>query len=108
MSLEEAILERVRHLPPAKQEEVLRFADGLQRQPGVKPVRTSDRTRETRWIRDNRSAYTDQWVAVEGDRLIAAGVDGREVFAAAKAEGIESPFVVHILPEDSLPFVPGW
>jgi hypothetical protein len=68
----------------------------------------SRRTRETRWVRDNRSAYADQWVAVEGDRLIAAGADARTVFAAAKAEGIESPFVMHILPEDSLPFVPGW
>jgi len=108
MSQEEAILDRVRHLPPAKQEQVLRFADGLQRQPAVRPVRTPDRTRETKWVRDNRSAYADQWVAVEGDRLIAAGVDARTVFAAAKAEGIDSPFVVHILPEDSLPFVPGW
>ena len=108
MGLEEAILDRVRHLPPAKQEEVLRFADGLQRRPAVRPVRTSDRIREMRWIRDNRSAYADQWVAVEGNRLIAAGLDARTVFAAAKAEGIESPFVVHILPEDSLTFVPGW
>ena len=108
MSLEEAILDRVRHLPPAKQEEVLRFADGLQRRPAVRPVRTPDRTRETKWVGDNRSAYADQWVAVEGDHLIAAGPDAREVFDAAKAEGIETPFVVHILPEDSLPFVPGW
>jgi hypothetical protein len=83
-------------------------ASGSQSRPTVRPVRTSDRTRETRWIADNRSAYADQWVAVEGDRLIAAGVDARTVFAAAKAKGIESPFVVHIPPEDSLPFVPGW
>jgi hypothetical protein len=33
MSLEEAILDKLRHLPPSKQEEVLRFADGLRRQP---------------------------------------------------------------------------
>jgi hypothetical protein len=45
---------------------------------------------------------------VEGDRLIAAGLDARTAFAAAKAEGIESPFVIHIPPEDPLPFVPGW
>jgi hypothetical protein len=45
---------------------------------------------------------------VEGDRLVAAALDAREVFLAAKAEGIAIPFVVHILPEDSLPFVPGW
>ena len=86
----------------------LRFADGLRRQPAARPVRTPGRTRETRWVRDNRSTYAGQWVAVEGDRLVAAGVDARTVFAAAKAEGIESPFVVHIPPEDSLPFVPGW
>jgi len=30
MDLEEAILDRVRRPTPAKQEEVLRFADGLQ------------------------------------------------------------------------------
>ena len=108
MSLEEAILDRVRRLPPAKQEEVMRFADGLQRQPAVRPVPTPGRTREAKWVRDNRSAYADQWVAVEGDCLIAADVDARTVFAAAKAEGLESPFVVHILPEDPLPFAPGW
>jgi hypothetical protein len=61
-----------------------------------------------KWITDNRSAYAGQWVAVEGDRLVAAASDAREVFLAAKAEGIAIPFVVHILPEDSLPFVPGW
>jgi hypothetical protein len=108
MSLEEAILDKVRHLPPAKQEEVLRFADGLQRQPTPREVPARDRQREMKWIADNRSAYAGQWVAVEGDRLVAAAMDARKVYIAAKAEGIEIPFVVHILPEDSLPFVPGW
>jgi hypothetical protein len=49
-----------------------------------------------------------QWVAVEGDRLIAADPDALKVYAAAKAEGIQSPFLVHIVPEDPLPFVGGW
>ena len=108
MSLEEAILDKLRHLPPSKQEEVLRFADGLQRQPIPRAVPARDRKREMKWIADNRSVYAGQWVAVEGDRLVAAALDAREVFLAAKAEGIAIPFVVHILPEDSLPFVPGW
>src|SRR2546423_1778788 len=107
MSLEEAILEKVRHLPPAKQEEGLRFADGLKRQPTPRMVPARDRTREMKWIADNRSAHAGQWVAVEGDRLVAADTDARKVFMAARTEGIEIPFVVHILPEDSLPFVPG-
>ena len=47
-------------------------------------------------------------MAVEGDRLIAATVDPLNVFAAAKAAEIQSPFVVHVLPEGPLPFIPGW
>ncbi|HEV3197922.1 MAG TPA: DUF5678 domain-containing protein [Bryobacteraceae bacterium] len=108
MSLEEAILDKVRRLPAAKQEEVLRFADGLQRSASVRMVPSRDRTDEIKWIDDNRAEYADRWVAVEGDRLIAAGIDPLKVFAAAKAEGIEIPFVVHVIPDDPLPFVPGW
>jgi hypothetical protein len=107
MSLEEAILDKIRRLPPAKQEEVLRFADGLQRT-AARMVPARDRSQEMKWIDENRAAYVDQWVAIEADRLIAAGVDPLQVFAAAKAEGIGTPFVIHVLPEDPLPFVPGW
>ena len=107
MSLEEAILDKVRRLPPVKQERVLRFADGLQQQAAARFVPARNRSREMAWMDENRSAYANQWVAVEGDRLIAEGADPQKVFAAAKAEGIESPFVVHVLP-DAQPFVPGW
>ena len=108
MSLEEAILDKVRRLPPAKQEEVLRFADGLERNAASRRVPSRDRSSEMKWLDENRAAYADQWVAVEGDRLIAANVDPLNVFSVAKAAGIQTPFVVHVLPEDSLPFVPGW
>ncbi len=108
MSLEEVLLGKVRRLPPAKQAEVLRFADGLQRNSEARMVTSRDRTKETKWINEDRAAHADQWVAVEGDRLIAAGIDSLRVFAAAKEQGIRTPFVVHVLPEDPLPFVPGW
>jgi hypothetical protein len=61
-----------------------------------------------RWLDANRKAYADQWVAIEGDRLVAANVDPLQVFSAAKAAGIPTPFVVQVLAEDPLPFVPGW
>jgi Family of unknown function (DUF5678) len=108
MSLEEAILDKVRRLPPSKQEEVLRFADGLERNAAARKVPSRDRSSEMKWLDANHTAYADQWVAVEGDRLIAANVDPLKVFSAAKAAGISTPFVVHVLPEDPLPFVPGW
>ncbi|MFN0104226.1 MAG: hypothetical protein ACKV2U_19340 [Bryobacteraceae bacterium] len=108
MSLEEAILDRVRRLPLTQQEQVLRFADGLQREPVVRMVPSRDRRREMTWIKENRAGYADQWVVVDGDRLIAANADGHKAFAAAKAAGIDVPFLVHVLPEDPLPFVAGW
>jgi len=72
MSLEDAILDRVRRLALARQEEVLRFAEGLQRRATAPMVPSRDRSREMKWIDDNRTSYADQWAAVEGDRLIAA------------------------------------
>jgi hypothetical protein len=108
MSLEEAILEKVRRLPPAKQEEVLRFANTLQHRSPVRMVPSRDRGREIAWLAENRAKYADQWVVVEGDRLIAADADALKAFAAAQSAGIEVPFLVHVLPEDPLPFVPSW
>ena len=108
MSLEEAILDKVRRLPPAKQEQVLRFADGLQQQGSIRMVPSRDRRLEMAWIQENRTRYADQWVVVEGDRLIAADPDGHKAFAGAKAAGIEVPFLVHVLGDDPLPFVAGW
>ncbi len=108
MGLEEAILDKVRRLPPAKQEEVLRFADGLERNVTARRVPSRDRPSEMKWIEENRAAYADRWVALEGNRLIAASVDPLKVFAAAKAAGIQTPFIVHVLLEDPPPFVPGW
>jgi hypothetical protein len=108
VSFEEAILDKVRGLSPSKQEEVLRFADRLQQTATAATAPCADRTGEMKWIDENRAAYADQWVAVNGDRLIAAGTDALKVFAAAKSEGIQVPFVVHVLPDDPLPFVPGW
>jgi hypothetical protein len=108
MGLEEAILDRVRRLTLADQEQVLRFADGLQQGAVTRRVPSRDRRREMDWIRENRATYANQWVVVEGDRLIAADVDGHRSFATAKAAGIDVPFLVHVLPEDPLPFVPGW
>lgn len=108
MSLEEAILDKVRRLPPAKQEEVLRFADALQHRspPKLSPCR--DRSREMRWLNENRAKYANQWVVVDGDRLIAADPDGHKAFVAAKTAGIETPLLIHVLPEDPLPFAPCW
>ena len=86
----------------------MRFADGLEHRSPVRMVASRDRSREMEWLKENRAKYADLWVVVEGDRLIAADVDGHKAFAAAKAAGIEVPLLIHMLPEDPLPFAPCW
>jgi hypothetical protein len=58
--------------------------------------------------KSDRAEYAKQWLAVGDSRLIAADHDLLKVYAAAKPEGVLVPFVVHVLPEDPLPFVSGW
>lgn len=105
MTIAEAILEEVRELPVAKQEEVLRLVRGL-RQPAASDY--NDRAREMRWIRENRAAYLNKWVSIEGDRLIMADDDAMTVYNAAKAQGIETPFVAHLYVEDDVPLIGQW
>jgi hypothetical protein len=90
MSLEETILDKIRRLPQEKQEQVLRFADGLHNQAALRMVSSRDRTREMRWINANRGGYLDQWVAVQGDRMIAADKDPLKVYAMARAEASQA------------------
>ena len=108
MTLEEAILHKVRGLPPEEQAVVLRFADQLHRGNGTRMVPARDRTREAAWLAQHQEAYAGQWVAVEGDQLLASGPDPLPLYAAAKQQGVQTPFIVHVLAEDPLPFVPGW
>jgi len=108
MSVEEAILDQVRRLPPAKQEEVLRFAEHLRCPSEVKIVPYKDYKKEMAWLAANRSKYPNLWVALDGDRIIAADPDVLKVHEAAKAQGIDDALLSHILPDDGLPFIGGW
>lgn len=46
---------------------------------------------EMRWIADHSHQYAKQWVALDGDRLIAASPNHDEVAAAVDADGANSP-----------------
>jgi hypothetical protein len=65
-----------------------------------------NRDREMRWISEHRLGYRGEWVALAGDRLIAHGVDGDPVYAAARAEG-GVPFLFRC-PDDDLPSAGGY
>jgi hypothetical protein len=79
----------------------------------TQPTPTSLKEREVRfqrslqWLEENKVAYLGQWVALDGDRLLAAGTDGKQVYAEAVAAGVAVPLLQQINADDDLPFG-GW
>ena len=65
---------------------------------------------EMRWLSEptNREKYGGQWVALRGEKLLANGPVAREVYAAARAAGMEIPFVEMVDAPDARPFIAGW
>ncbi len=59
-----------------------------------------------KWLDEHSQDYMNQWVCLEGDKLIAHSEDGRDLYQIAKDAGIEIPFIHHIV-EEKYPFG-GW
>jgi len=60
-----------------------------------------------KWLDEYSAEYMNQWVCLEGDRLIAHGADALEVHRIAVEQGIESPFLHHIV-EEPTHHIGGW
>ena len=58
------------------------------------PVR--DFSREHAWLKKHRDEYDGQWVALNGDKLIAAGFDGKEVARKARELGSNGAFITFV------------
>lgn len=64
-----------------------------------------DRTREFAWIEEHKREYAGQWVALDGDRLIAASPDRLDISAAIKAADSKRPLIHRISSPDDLPYI---
>jgi hypothetical protein len=67
----------------------------------------NDESKELRWLKEHRHEYMGQWVALDGDRLVAHGTNAREALQAAREAGVKAPFIEQIFPTDDMPYV-GW
>ena len=45
---------------------------------------------ERAWIEAHREEFLDQWVALDGNNLVAHGTDARAVYDEARAQGVDS------------------
>ena len=62
---------------------------------------------ELRWLDQHRQEYVGQWVALQGDRLLAHGMSARDVYDEARGQGVDVPSVLRIELPDEWPFG-GW
>lgn len=65
----------------------------------------TDRTREKEWVKAHRHEYAGQWVALDGDRLVAASPHRMEISAAIKADSGKRPLILRIPSPDDLPYI---
>lgn len=70
-------------------------------------VEVIDCSRELRWVKEHRPEYVGQWVALDGDQLLANGPVAQEVYDKARGLGVQVPTVLRIEASDELPFG-GW
>lgn len=108
----EMIVEQIARLSPeerAKVQEQLNFltnsAPGSRRSGRLKPMPMPDGKQELKWIAEHRREYAGQWVALDGDRLIAHRTDHSQVWAAAEADGEYLPLCIFIEEPDAPPFI---
>ena len=107
----ETILQQIGQLPSAEQFR-LRHLWNQQRVQAVpepferslSPIPVPDYSAAEQWLDEHAREYTGQWVALDGNRLIAHGADARAVYAAAKADGAYLPLVELVEAPDAPPF----
>lgn len=105
------IIKSIAQLPAAEQERIRRWLEDKEATSGEghdsqAPANRS--VKSLRWLHQNQEKYCGQWVALNGDRLIASGPTAKEVYSKAKAVGVEIPFVELVADPEQVPSTGGW
>ena len=99
------IVEEAKKLP-AEERRRLRIALESLDPSGEAAPSSSRHAQERAWIQAHRKEYLGQWVALDGDRLVAHGADARSVYLAAREAGISPPHIERVEREEE-PFAGG-
>lgn len=103
----ETVLQQITALPRDEQLRLERLLEQWCRERASAPVKPPrdqrlpprpmpDSSREMQWLADHARAYAGQWVALDGDRLIAHSPDYKEVFATTDADGAPLPLITFV------------
>ena len=105
------IIKSIEKLPAAEQERIRQWLEDKGAMTGERhgsQAHANRSAKSLRWLDENREKYPWQWVALDGNRLIANGPTAKEVYSKAKAEGFEIPFVELVTDQEPVPSTGGW
>ena len=105
------IINSIEQLPAEEQERIRRWLEDKRATNGDghdSQAHDNRSAKSLRWLNENREKYSGQWVALDGDRLIASGPTAQEVYSKAKAEGVGIPFVELLTDREPVPSTGGW
>lgn len=112
-TLENAI-EIINALPMPDREKLLDWVEEEKRKKLEKEIKNSRLKDEQekfrlamKWIQTHREEFDGQWVALDGETLLAHGADGKKVHAQAQAEGVKTPLMHRVSVKETEPFG-GW
>src|SRR5262249_32421060 len=108
----ELILAEIAALPPEEREKLRAMLNRRSpltsneaQQSGFIPIfDTSNPAPSLRWIEEHRAEFAGQYVALDGDRLVAHSSDPHEIIAAIRASGLNGLFFTLIPPNGEPPF----
>ena len=106
MATLEQIIEEAKKLSVEEQRRLRAALDALDSNGDIQRA-CSTHERERAWIDRHRNEYLGQWVALDGDNLLAHGPDARKVYETARSQGITGPYLDQVLPKQEA-FMGGW
>jgi hypothetical protein len=117
MATLEQIIDEARSLSPAEKRKLRQVLDleleQVESQDPAQPTHSDngdDETRERRlgWLKSHREEYGGQYVALEGDQLLAVGPNYRIAREKALAAGKPNAFVTYLSKPDEIAEMGGW
>ena len=102
----EQLLKTIRNLPAAERRRLFEMAEAEHL---LSPLANQPENEKNKfqlamgWIKENRQKYDGQWVALDGDKLLASGTDGKKVHAEAQSRGVDVPFMHRISANETEP-----
>jgi hypothetical protein len=109
----ENIVTQIVQLPPVERFRLQRLLEQLEQAEQKQPKPPLDKRvppkpvpeggmRAVHWIAEHGREYAGQWVALDGDRLIAHSPNHDEVWAAARASGVYLPLISFVEDPDKI------